>query len=324
MGIARSSKRLKLRSESSARFERGIDPDGVARNAERAMELLSDVAGAAVSPDAEDAYPNPVERQRITVRTSRVNAVLGTTLDAEDVWDALAPLEIELDQASAADTLLATVPTFRPDLEREIDLVEEVARRIGFDRIGRTVPSTRRAKSAHSRRASVTGGRWPTRSWGSDCRRRSPCRSCRLRTSSVLARRSSASCARPTRCAPRSRYCARGSSQASCARLPTTGRTVCTTSRCSSRGTCSTHRPPDRARCPRSPSTWRSRWREGCGDARSRTTGPSTSMTRSTRSTRSLTRSRSTTWCSSRATSTGTDLVVPRGGRRRIRHRRGR
>ena len=141
MSIARSSKRLKLRSESSARFERGIDPDGVARNAERAMELLAEVADARVSPDAEDAYPNPVERQRITIRTSRVNVVLGTRLDAEDVWDALAPLAIDLDEASAADTLLATVPTFRPDLEREIDLVEEVARRIGFDRIGRTVPS---------------------------------------------------------------------------------------------------------------------------------------------------------------------------------------
>ena len=60
------------------------------------------------------------------------------------MWDALAPLGIDLDQADASvsdgDTLVATVPTFRPDLEREIDLVEEVARRIGFDHIGRTVP----------------------------------------------------------------------------------------------------------------------------------------------------------------------------------------
>jgi phenylalanyl-tRNA synthetase beta chain len=147
MGIARSSKRLKLRSESSARFERGIDPDRVARNAERAMALLAEVASARVAPDAVDVYPHPVDRQQITVRTSRVNAVLGTTLDAEEVWDALAPLEIDLDQADGAGAdadgaLVATVPTFRPDLEREIDLVEEVARRIGFDRIGRTLPDT--------------------------------------------------------------------------------------------------------------------------------------------------------------------------------------
>jgi len=146
MGIALTSKRLKLRSESSARFERGIDPDAIARNAERAMELLVEVADAKVAPDAVDVYPRPVERERIILRASRVNAVLGTTLDAEDVWDALAPLGIELDSPAEdgdGDTVVAIVPTFRPDLDREIDLVEEVARRIGFDRIGRTLPDTR-------------------------------------------------------------------------------------------------------------------------------------------------------------------------------------
>ncbi len=146
MGIARTSKRLKLRSESSARFERGIDPDAVARNAERAMELLVDVAGAQVAADACDVYPAPVERARVRLRTSRVNAVLGTDLDAEDVWDSLAPLGIELDADPAddadGDAMVARVPTFRPDLDREIDLVEEVARRVGFDRIGRTLPDT--------------------------------------------------------------------------------------------------------------------------------------------------------------------------------------
>ncbi len=149
MGIARSSKRLKLRSESSARFERGIDPETVAVNAERAMELLVQVAAAQVAPDGCDVYPAPVERTRIRVRASRVNAVLGTDLDDEDVWASLAPLGIEFDDAGDDDaagvpegTMVAIVPTFRPDLDREIDLVEEVARRIGFDRIGRTLPDT--------------------------------------------------------------------------------------------------------------------------------------------------------------------------------------
>ncbi|MEX2100746.1 MAG: phenylalanine--tRNA ligase subunit beta [Acidimicrobiia bacterium] len=149
MGIARSSKRLKLRSESSARFERGIDPDAVARNAERAMELLAEVAGARIAPEACDEYPAPIARPVITLRTKRVNAILGTELDAEDVWDALAPLGIVLDDQVAGiepgsdpdgNTVIATPPSWRPDLEREIDLVEEVARRIGFDAIGRTLP----------------------------------------------------------------------------------------------------------------------------------------------------------------------------------------
>ncbi|HEX9505610.1 MAG TPA: phenylalanine--tRNA ligase subunit beta, partial [Acidimicrobiia bacterium] len=143
MGIARSSKRLKLRSESSARFERGIDPDAVARNAERALQLLVEVADARISPAVTDVYPAPVERVRISLRPRRVNAILGTTLDADQVRDAVSPLGIEIARAKkAADALQATVPTFRPDLEREIDLVEEVARRIGFERIGRTLPDT--------------------------------------------------------------------------------------------------------------------------------------------------------------------------------------
>lgn len=141
MGIARSSKRLKLRSESSARFERGIDPDGVAGHAERAMELLAEVAGAGVAGDAVDEYPAPVEPVRIHVRTSKVNGVLGTALSDAQILDALRPLGIEVD--GGGDDITAVAPTFRPDLEREIDIVEEVARRVGFASIGRTVARPR-------------------------------------------------------------------------------------------------------------------------------------------------------------------------------------
>ncbi|HSO96124.1 MAG TPA: phenylalanine--tRNA ligase subunit beta [Acidimicrobiia bacterium] len=137
MGIARTSKRLKLRSESSARFERGTDPDGVATAAERALELLTHVAAAGVAPDAVDQYPERAARPRIALRTSRVNAILGTALRDTDVLDALRPLEIDV--TGGDDDIVAVPPTFRPDLEREIDLIEEVARRVGFDQIGRTV-----------------------------------------------------------------------------------------------------------------------------------------------------------------------------------------
>ena len=138
MGIARSSKRLKLRSEASARFERGIDPDAVAVHAARALELLTEVAGARVAGEVLDEYPTPFTRPRVLVRTSKVNAVLGTALADAEVLDALVPLGIEV--TGAGDDLVAVPPSFRPDLEREIDLVEEVARRIGFQAIGRTVP----------------------------------------------------------------------------------------------------------------------------------------------------------------------------------------
>jgi phenylalanyl-tRNA synthetase beta chain len=141
MGIARSSKRLKLRSEASARFERGTDPEGVAAAAERAMELLAAVANADVARDAVDQYPRPVTRPRIGLRTSRVNGILGTAVSDTQVLDALQPLEIDV--TGRGDDLVATPPTFRPDLEREIDLIEEVARRVGFDAIGRSVARPR-------------------------------------------------------------------------------------------------------------------------------------------------------------------------------------
>jgi phenylalanyl-tRNA synthetase beta chain len=134
-GIAATSKRLGLRSEASARFERGIDPNGTGTGAQRAMELFAEVAAAAPAGGAIDVYPTPVERPRIVVRTDRVNQLLGTSLTAGDIETLLEPLGIDVTDHTAV------APTFRPDLEREIDLVEEVARRIGLARIPRSVPS---------------------------------------------------------------------------------------------------------------------------------------------------------------------------------------
>jgi phenylalanyl-tRNA synthetase beta chain len=134
-GIARTSKRLGLRSEASARFERGVDPNNTGTGAARAMELFALVAGAEPVAGAIDIYPQPIERARITLRTERVNRLLGTALSGDEISAYLTPLGIEMHGNEAS------VPTFRPDLEREIDLVEEVARRVGLDRIARTIPS---------------------------------------------------------------------------------------------------------------------------------------------------------------------------------------
>src|SRR5262249_10908214 len=86
---------------------------------------------------AINVYPKPIEPERITVRTPRVNQLLGTELTDADIAAYLEPLGIELRQG------VATVPTSRPDVEREIDIVEEVARRIGLDNIAPRVPMTR-------------------------------------------------------------------------------------------------------------------------------------------------------------------------------------
>jgi phenylalanyl-tRNA synthetase beta chain len=148
-GIARTSKRLGLRSEASARFERGVDPEGTVPGADLAMALLEQVASAGVAEGTVDVYPDPVERPRITVRPSRVNAILGIDIPGERARSLLRPLGIEVEESSPSDgadhdTFVAIPPSFRPDLEREIDLIEEVARRHGLDNIERTVPTSRR------------------------------------------------------------------------------------------------------------------------------------------------------------------------------------
>ncbi|MGQ0825815.1 MAG: phenylalanine--tRNA ligase subunit beta [Actinomycetota bacterium] len=139
-GIAKTAKRLGLRSEASARFERGVDPNGTASGARRAMELLSEVASAPPPGAAIDIYPTPIGRPRITVRTDRVNALLGTTMTTDEIGGLLAPLGID-EEARTADAQVVLAPTFRPDLQREIDIVEEVARRVGLQHIARTVPA---------------------------------------------------------------------------------------------------------------------------------------------------------------------------------------
>jgi phenylalanyl-tRNA synthetase beta chain len=139
-GIARTAKRLGIRSEASARFERGIDPNGAGTGAVRAMELFAEVAAARVTPEAIDVYPVPIGRERIVVRSARVNALLGTHLTPDAMRALLGPLGIA-SEATGGDTFTAVAPTFRPDLVREIDIVEEVGRRIGLEHIPRSVPS---------------------------------------------------------------------------------------------------------------------------------------------------------------------------------------
>jgi len=143
-GILRTSKRLGLRTESSARFERGVDPNGTLRAAERAWELLAEIASGEFSPGTLDEYPAPIEPIRVSLRTARVNDVLGTDLDTPTVRRYLEPLGFTVPEGTHAEghggVVEFVVPTYRPDCEREIDLIEEVARHHGYNNIARTMP----------------------------------------------------------------------------------------------------------------------------------------------------------------------------------------
>jgi phenylalanyl-tRNA synthetase beta chain len=136
--IAYTSRRHRLRSEASARFERRTDPEFIPFAAARACRLMSDHAAGRVASEVADAYPASRERIELTLRPDRTSAILGYPIPAEEQAGYLRALRIEV--VAVGDRLRVTVPSFRPDLEREIDIIEEVGRLAGFDRLPTTLP----------------------------------------------------------------------------------------------------------------------------------------------------------------------------------------
>jgi phenylalanyl-tRNA synthetase beta chain len=138
MSIARTARRLGLRTEASARFERGVDPFGIDRSVARFASLLGEVAGARVDGGLVDVRGRLPKPARPVVRIRRVNEILGTTLSADDVRRHLEPIGFAC--APARGGWRVTIPSWRPDSELEIDVIEEVARHHGYSNIPRTVP----------------------------------------------------------------------------------------------------------------------------------------------------------------------------------------
>ena len=131
------SRRHGLRSEASSRFERGVDPGLPLRASSRAAQLLAEISGATVLEDLVDEVAVPVEQRTLELSLSLVTRTLGRDFPADQVAGLLEKLELDV---SGGDPLTVVVPTFRPDLERPIDLVEEIARLHGFDRFGESLP----------------------------------------------------------------------------------------------------------------------------------------------------------------------------------------
>jgi len=141
--IRRTSRRLGLESEASRRFERGVDPQGAERAVARAAGLLLDLAGAQATGTAAvsaDAAPDWVRRDRIIVRPDRVRRLLGVADLADDTQVAvLRRSGCELAR-TADDAMDVAVPSWRRDLTRPADIVEEIARIHGYDAIPATLP----------------------------------------------------------------------------------------------------------------------------------------------------------------------------------------
>ncbi|MGH2530208.1 MAG: phenylalanine--tRNA ligase subunit beta [Actinomycetota bacterium] len=142
-GIQRTRRRLDLSTEASMRFERGVDPEAVPRGADRACQLMSEWVGATVLAGVVEAG-GPPERRRVSMRPSRASVLIGYPVSSADAALVFERLGMAPEVADP-DRVTVEVPGYRVDIEREVDLIEEVVRIQGYDRVGSTLPPVRQA-----------------------------------------------------------------------------------------------------------------------------------------------------------------------------------
>lgn len=137
--VRRTVKRHGLHTESSHRFERGADVDAVVPALDRAAALIAELAGGQVAPGRVDVYPSPQPKRRVTLRYARVGKVLGVDIAEPECRRILTTLGFHPVEEGAGQTTYE-VPRARVDVEREEDLLEELARIYGYDRIPARLP----------------------------------------------------------------------------------------------------------------------------------------------------------------------------------------
>ena len=131
--IRLTSKKLGLRTDASGKYEKGLDPNLSIDAVNRCVQLVEMLGCGEVVPGIVDNYPTPVAKRKIAFRPEKINALLGTQIKESDMHAYLNRLEIEVENN------VATVPTFRPDLEMEADIAEEIARIYGYNKIVTTL-----------------------------------------------------------------------------------------------------------------------------------------------------------------------------------------
>ena len=136
--VRKGSKKYGLRSDSSYRFERGVDWNGVVSAQARAALLIKELASGEICSGRIDIYPEAGKPIVVPLRVSRVNQLLGGSFTAEQIQGLLSRLGMEITEPS--ETMQVKIPSFRPDLSREVDLIEEIVRIDGFDKVGTVFP----------------------------------------------------------------------------------------------------------------------------------------------------------------------------------------
>ncbi|MHC4725932.1 MAG: phenylalanine--tRNA ligase subunit beta [Planctomycetota bacterium] len=140
VSIRTTSRTLNLPSEAAFRFERTVDIEMVDWASKRTAQLITQFAGGKAAKGVVDIYPKKPEKKEVTLRLSRLNKLLGIEIPSEDVLRILTALNFK--PQSRKDLILCSIPSWRSDVYREVDLIEEVSRVYGYDK----VPTERRIK----------------------------------------------------------------------------------------------------------------------------------------------------------------------------------
>ncbi|MGE5219656.1 MAG: phenylalanine--tRNA ligase subunit beta [Chloroflexota bacterium] len=141
--IRRTAKRLALHSEASHRFERGVDPEGTIPALNRTVYLLRQFASARAEGRIADRYPGKMKQPPILLRQKRVEKLLGLKLECKQAAKLLGALGMKTKQQARAGAFAVIPPTWRPDVTREADVIEELARLHGYDRVPSAMPLLR-------------------------------------------------------------------------------------------------------------------------------------------------------------------------------------
>lgn len=151
VSIRKTAKTIGLNTDASYRFERGVDVENIELALNRIAQLIQDLAGGQAAKGIVDVYPQKIKRPKITVRQERVNKILGVEISFAHTKKILKNLGFMFTENTGTESLHVVVPTWRNDITREIDVIEEIARINGYEEIPATLPKVQTIRAGNNK-----------------------------------------------------------------------------------------------------------------------------------------------------------------------------